>query len=107
MRCFLAAAGFEGAAPDDLVATYVDLVGAAGRPGLPRHRLSIHLTAQSPRWAAPDVETLEEAWRAQQQARAGDAATARDAADQDGPGAQAYVAGGVGTPRDGLDVDRA
>jgi hypothetical protein len=32
---FLAAAGYEGTPPDDLVAEYADLVGAAGRPGLP------------------------------------------------------------------------
>lgn len=48
VRQFLAAAGYEGTPPDDLVTAYVDLVGAAGRPGLPRHRLAVHLTAQSP-----------------------------------------------------------
>ncbi|GIM65034.1 hypothetical protein Pve01_95190 [Planomonospora venezuelensis] len=47
VRKFLAAAGYEGTPPDDLVTEYVDLVGAAGRPGLPRHRLAVHLTAQS------------------------------------------------------------
>lgn len=48
VRQFLPATGYEGTPPDDLVTEYVDLVGAAGRPGRPRRRLAVHLTAQSP-----------------------------------------------------------
>ena len=102
VRQFLAAAGDDGLAdqgrgyvgtpPDELVATFVDLVGAAGRPGLPRHRLAVHLTAQSPGWAAPALESFEAAWRGQQQARAEAVATARAAADRDAERAKAYVA---------------
>jgi len=32
VRQFLAAAGYTGTPPDELVDAYVDLVGAAGRP---------------------------------------------------------------------------
>ena len=76
VRQFLAAAGYAGTPPDELVDTYVDLVSAAGRPGLPRHRLAVHLTAQSPGWSAPALDVFEAAWREQQQARAEGAATA-------------------------------
>jgi hypothetical protein len=93
VRAFLAAAGYAGTPPDDLVADYVDLVGAAGRPGLPRHRLAVHLTAQSPGWAAPALEVFEAAWREQQQARAQAATIARDAVSRDAQRAREYVAG--------------
>ena len=93
VRQFLAAAGYAGTPPDELVDAYVDLVGAAGRPGLPRHRLAVHLTAQSPGWAAPALDVFEAAWREQQQARAEAAATARAAVDRDAERAKAYVAG--------------
>lgn len=93
VRTFLAAAGYEGTPPDDLVTEYVDLVGAAGRPGLPRHRLAVHLTAQSPGWAAPALEVFEAAWREQQQTRAQVSSAARDAAARDADRAAAYVAG--------------
>ena len=92
VRQFLAAAGYEGTPPDDLVTEYVDLVGAAGRPGLPRHRLAVHLTAQSPGWAAPSLEVFEDAWRHQQQARAEASSAARDTATRDAERATAYVA---------------
>lgn len=59
VRQFLAAAGYAGTPPDELVDAYVDLVGAAGRPGLPRHRLAVHLTAQSPGWVAPAMDVFE------------------------------------------------
>lgn len=36
VRQFLAAAGYAGTPPDELVDAYVDLVGTAGRCGLPR-----------------------------------------------------------------------
>lgn len=90
---FLAAAGYAGTPPDELVDTYVDLVSAAGRPGLPRHRLAVHLTAQSPGWSAPALDAFEAAWREQQQARAEAAATAATAVQRDADRATAYVAG--------------
>ena len=90
---FLAAAGYEGTPPDDLVTEYVDLVSAAGRPGLPRHRLAVHLTAQSAGWAAPDVAAFEAVWREQQQTRAQASTAARDTATRDAERAAAYVAG--------------
>lgn len=93
VRQFLAAAGYAGTPPDELVDAYVDLVGAAGRPGLPRHRLAVHLTAQSPSWVAPALDVFEAAWREQQQARAEAAATARTAVDRDAERAKTYVAG--------------
>lgn len=93
VRKFLAAAGYEGAPPDDLVTEYVDLVGAAGRPGLPRHRLAVHLTAQSPGWAAPALAVFENAWQEQQQARVQAFSAARDTATRDAARAAAYVAG--------------
>ncbi len=93
VRQFLAAAGYEGTPPDDLVTEYVDLVSAAGRPGLPRHRLAVHLTAQSAGWAAPAVAVFEAAWREQQQTRAQASAAARDTATRDAERAAAYVAG--------------
>ncbi|MEV5003833.1 hypothetical protein [Nocardioides sp. LML1-1-1.1] len=93
VRQFLEAAGYEGTPPDDLVTEYVDLVGAAGRPGLPRHRLAVHLTAQSPGWTAPALEAFEDAWRQQQQARARAASAARETAARDAERAASYVAG--------------
>lgn len=93
VRQFLAAAGYEGTPPDELVTEYVDLVSAAGRPGLPRHPLAVHLTAQSAEWAAPDLAAFKAFSREQQQTRAEASATARDTATRDAERAEAYVAG--------------
>ena len=92
VRRFLAAAGYEGTPPDDLVTDYVGLVGAAGRPGLPRHRLAVHFTAQSPGWAAPALMAFEAAWQEQHQVHAQAAAAARDAAERNADRAAAYIA---------------
>jgi hypothetical protein len=53
----------------------------------------VHLTAQSPGWAAPALDVFEAAWREQQQARAEAAATARDAVSRDAQQAKEYVVG--------------
>ncbi|QSR24110.1 hypothetical protein CFH99_00530 [Nocardioides aromaticivorans] len=53
----------------------------------------MHLTGQSPGWAAPALEVFEAAWREQQQARAEAAMIARDAVCRDAQRAREYVAG--------------
>lgn len=53
----------------------------------------MHLTAQSPGWAAPALEAFETAWQEQQQVRAKASSEARDAAVRDADRAAAYVAG--------------
>jgi len=107
VRQFLAAAGYEGTPPDDLVTEYVEQVGAAGRPGLPRHRLAVHLTAQSPGWAAPSLEVFEDAWRQQQQARAEASSAARDNRHPRRREGDGLCRRRLGAHRRGTDLDRA
>ncbi|GGO85320.1 hypothetical protein GCM10011584_05020 [Nocardioides phosphati] len=53
----------------------------------------MHLTAQSPGWAAPALSDFEDAWREQQQAREQASSAARDTATRDAERAANHVAG--------------